>query len=115
MKNKPPCIRDIYKFRKTGCPQQMWDGEAGCTAWLEMTYVNDDASKGPIIVKACLDMVTLDINLKMLRLLEGNQHAVESLRNGLCEDVNGRTEPKADPGVVHLMQLLTMSHNKLLD
>lgn len=110
----PPCIRDLYRFRKSGCPECKWDGEEGCTAWVEQVYDNADRTKEPIVVKACMDLISYDISLKMLRFLEGNQQATEELRNGLCEVVDGRVEPKPDKGVVHLLCLLTQQHNKQL-
>jgi hypothetical protein len=110
-KIKPPCIRNLKAF-KDGCPGCSWDGEEGCLAWVEMPYDNEDPSKPPVIVKACIDLVSFDIQLKMLRLLEGNQQATESLRNGLCETVDGKIVPKPDPAATHLIMLLTNSHNK---
>jgi len=31
-KKNPPCIRNLEKFKKVGCPKQQWDGEEGCPA-----------------------------------------------------------------------------------
>lgn len=113
-KNKPPCIRNLKAF-KNGCPEIGWDGKNGCSAWIEVPYVSDNPDDPPVIIKSCIDIVTFDINLKMLKLLAGNQQATESLRNGLCEDVGGKTEPKPDKAVTHLLYLLTQSHNKRLE
>jgi hypothetical protein len=112
-KIKPPCIRNIYKFRKSGCPQKCWDGEEGCTAWLEQVYDTPDGHE-PLVVKACMDLLSYDISLKMLRFLEGNQQATESLRNGLCEVNNGKVEPKPDKMLQHMICLMTQSHNSKL-
>ncbi len=110
---KPPCIRGLKVF-KDGCPQKMWDGEEGCSAWVEMTYESDDPAQATIIIKACLDIVTFDLQLKAMKLLEGNQLATEGLKNGLCEVIDGKTEPKPNVASTQLMQLLTMKHNSTL-
>lgn len=110
----PPCIRNIYRFRKSGCPECKWDGENGCTAWIEQVYDSPNPDDEPIIVKSCMDLISYDISLKMLKLLEGNQQATESFRNGMCEVVGGKVEPKPDRGVVHLLGLLTQKHNSQL-
>jgi len=112
-KIKPPCIRNLARF-SDGCPKMGWDGEEGCPAWVELTYKADDPSKPDVIVKACMDLVIFDLKFKSLKLLEGNQLATEGLRNGLCESVNGKVEPKPDPAITHLLHLMTQSHNTLL-
>lgn len=111
---RPPCIRDLFRFRKKGCPQKSWDGDDGCECWLKQAYDNEDPTKPPIIVEACMDKILFDIEMKKLRLLEGNQQATEKLRNGLCESVGGKTIPKADPAVESLVCALTNLHNRKL-
>ena len=113
IKNKPPCIRNLKVF-KYGCPEKCWDGEYGCTAWCEVPYRNADPTQPDVMVKACIDIITCDYQLKMLKLLEGNQQAVEQLRNGLCEMINGQIQPKPDRGALHLIELMTKHHNKQL-
>jgi len=102
-KINPPCLRDLYRYRKTGCPQTQWDGEDGCMAWIESTFPNQDPTKSPIIVKACMDLINFDYQLEMLKLLEGNQQATELFRNGMCEEgADGKIYPKMNPTPVNI-------------
>lgn len=113
-KKGPPCIRGLKCFEKSGCPQKAWDGEEGCPAWAEVPY-EDEEKPGEIkIVKACIDVIQFDVNLKMLRLLAGNQAATESLRNGLCENIGGETQPKSPPAMTQFMNILTAINNRNL-
>ena len=114
-KLNPPCLRNIDRFRKTGCPQKGWDGQEGCPAWIERTFPNEDPAKPPTIIKACMDLISFDYRLEMLRLLEGNQQATESFRNGMVENVDGKAYPKMDRATIALVNILEEERqNRLL-
>lgn len=95
-----PCMRGLKRFEKTGCPRKPWDGERGCSAWVELLITPDnEPTKAKDKVGNCLDIWNLELRLKSLGLLEGNQRAIESFRNNMS--VEG--SPKSDPGVVTLL------------
>lgn len=97
----PPCMRGLKAFQKTGCPMKSYDGESGCTAWVELMVTPPDEPTKPIDKAGkCLDHWTLDMQLKTLQLLEGNQQAIESFRNNVSVDGS----PKPDPAVVALLR-----------
>ena len=99
---KPPCIRNLTRFKK-GCPKKGWDGNEGCSAWIEMTAPDPDNPMKKIIDKGCLDTMSFKIQYTQLQLLEGNQKAIESFRNGMVqEDENGKTAPKINPNIAAL-------------
>ncbi len=104
-KKNPPCLRNIDRFRRSGCPQKTWDGTEGCQAWVERTFPGEPG-KNPTIVRLCMDIWSLDYQLEMLKLLEGNQQATESFRNGMCEEVAGQVVPKMDRAVLRLAGIL---------
>ena len=110
-KNRPPCIRNLKCFEETGCPQCSWDGEEGCTAWVELNVGSKENPNVPVLKKMCVDMWGFDLTFSILGALEGNQQALESFRNGMVMvDPEGATHPKPDPGVP---QLLNMVHNQI--
>ena len=41
-KKNPPCIRNLEKFKKVGCPKKQWDGEEGCPAWIELSVATKE-------------------------------------------------------------------------
>lgn len=104
----PPCVRNLEIFKKTGCPQKCWDGEEGCSAWIEMTVAEKDAPLKPVIKKMCIDLWQFDLSVSILGALEGNQKALESFRNGVVEvdKTTGETRPKPDPAVISLLQMV---------
>ena len=103
-KKRPPCIRNLKCFEEDGCPQQCWDGEDGCTAWIEMNVASKDNPQIPQMKKMCVDMWQFDLSFSTLAALEGNQQAIESFRNGMVMvDPEGVTHPKPDPGVLQLI------------
>jgi hypothetical protein len=107
-KKNPPCIRNLEPFKKTGCPQKSWDGEEGCTAWMEMTVGTRDNPLKPDLKKMCIDMWQFDFALTQIGILEGNQQAIESFRNGMV-DVDPRdskVKPKPDPAMIQLVNLV---------
>lgn len=104
MAKNPPCIRNLERFRKTGCPQREWDGEQGCPAWIELAVPDPDHPVKRRIEKKCLDLWMFTLNWSQLGLLEGNQRAVESFRNGMVElGADGKAYPKPDPAMLHLV------------
>lgn len=110
-KKRPPCIRNLKCFEESGCPQQCWDGEDGCTAWMEMTVGTKENPSIPTTKKMCIDMWQFHLSFSTLGALEGNQQALESFRNGMVMvDPEGVTHPKPDPGV---LQLLNMVHGQI--
>jgi hypothetical protein len=106
-KKNPPCIKNLERYKKTGCPEKCWDGEDGCTAWIEQTVGSKDNPLKPEVVKKCVDMWNFSLLWSMLGQLEGNKQAIESFRNGMVEiDDSGKTRPKADPAVVNIVQMI---------
>ncbi len=103
---KPPCIRNLKRFEHKGCPEKLWDGEDGCPCWIEMSIGTRKDPDDKKIRKQCLDKWMWQFNWSMLGLLEGNQEAVESFRNGMVENgPDGKTYPKPDPAVVELLKI----------
>lgn len=103
-KNKPPCIRNLEKFKKSGCPEKQWDGEEGCPAWIELSVADRDNSTKREVKKQCLDKWLWEFNWAMLGLLEGNQQAIETFRNGMVQTTDdGQVVPRPDPAVVSLL------------
>lgn len=102
--NKPPCIRGLLCFKK-GCPQRCWDEKdgIGCPAWIEF----DMSTKGgtdKIPIRECLDIYMSRLMFYNNCLLEGNQQATESFRNGMVyKDAEGNIVPK--PNEVELALL----------
>jgi hypothetical protein len=85
---KHPCIRNLEPFKETGCPRN-----DDCPCWITDFYIKDGKK---VTTSQCLDLWRYVHEREMLRLLEGNQAATESMRNGLCEqDEEGKTVPKA--------------------
>lgn len=126
-KKNPPCIRNLKCFEETGCPQCEWDGDDGCTAWVEMIVGSKDNPGKPITKKMCIDKWNFDFQFSILGALEGNQQAVESFRNGMVQmDGEGTVHPKPDPALLNLLGLVKEQirkneiiheheHKKLLD
>jgi hypothetical protein len=91
----PPCIRGLKCFKK-GCPQKRWSERdpEGCPAWVEL----DMKTKGGtdvIEIRECLDLYMSRLMFYNNCLLEGNQQAIESFRNGMVyKDANGDIVPK---------------------
>jgi|FLOH01.1.fsa_nt_gi hypothetical protein len=98
-----PCIRGLSVFKK-GCPEKYWDGSGGCPAWKEYTIPSEGGK--PIIIKDCIDVLKEHWQFESLKLLEGNQKATESFRNGMCEEVDGRVYPKMDRAIISLMSII---------
>jgi len=106
-----PCIRGLQVFQKSGCPEKCWDrvNGKGCPAWKEYTIVNEKGK--PIILKDCIDGLTEHWSFEALKLIEGTQVATESLRNGMCEEIDGKVYPKPDQIMLSFMNIL---NNKLI-
>src|SRR4030042_2804553 len=77
---KPPCIRNLTEFKK-GCPQKTWDGESGCTAWVEMSIATRGNPQQREIKKQCIDMWNFEFTWASLGVMEGVQIATEGDRN----------------------------------
>jgi len=103
----PPCIRNLERFRKSGCPQKVWDGKEGCPAWKELLVTpRNEPLKPKDKIGRCIDEWNLELQLTALGLMEGNQQATESFRNGMVEEgKDGKIYPKPDRGIVALLSL----------
>ena len=98
---RPPCLRNLHQFRK-GCPQREWNGEDGCTAWIDV-HLPTKGGNETIHVKECLDLHMARLVFHTNCLLEGNQQAMETFRNGMVEqDSNGNIRPKSSPAELAL-------------
>ena len=108
-----PCIRNLERFKKKGCPQKIWDGKEGCPCWIEMPVSNRENPEKKEIKKNCIDLWQFDFQWAMLGLLEGNQQATESFRNGMVQTgEDGKDYPKPDPGVIQLYKLFDDMRNE---
>ena len=109
--NKMPCIRGLAQFKK-GCPQRSWNGEDGCPAWIEL----DMATKGgqdKIEIRECLDIYMSRLMFYNNALLESNQQAIQSFRNGMVyKDESGAIIPKPNVVDIALLNIITNSKNK---
>lgn len=110
-----PCIRGLKEFKK-GCPEKCWNGNEGCPAWKEYT-IKDNKDGGIKIIKDCIDNLQEIWAFESLKLLEGNQIATESFRNGMTEEIDGKIYPKPDRGIVNLVSMIyeQQKNNHLLD
>ena len=112
---KPPCIRGLKEF-KSGCPQKSWDGEEGCPCWIELSVSARGDPLKKEVRKQCLDLWLWEFQWAMMGLLEGNQQAVESFRNGMLDvDSNGKNQPKPDPAVVVLLNLIKNTQQRQIE
>ena len=112
MKNKPPCIRGLDKFKK-GCPEKCYDPDSGlgCPAWIDLELSTKGGTE-KIIIKECLDLYTMRLQFYNNCLLEGNQQAIESFRNGMVyKNDHGDIVPKPSNADVLLLNLLA-NYNK---
>lgn len=100
---KRPCIRGLKEFKK-GCPEKAWDGNSGCPAWKEYT-IPGQGGNAPFILKDCVDCTSEYWQIEALKLLEGNQVAIETFRNNMSTEGS----PKPDPA---LMKIATLMENK---
>ena len=103
--NNPPCIRGLQCFKK-GCPQRSWDEKdgIGCPAWIELE-MKTKGGTDTIKIKECMDMYMVRLMFHNNCLLEGNQQATESFRNGMVyKNESGEIVPK--PNDVELALLM---------
>jgi len=108
-----PCIKNLESFKKKGCPQKIWDGKEGCPCWIEMPVTNRGNPLKKEIRKQCIDLWMWEFQWAMLGLLEGNQQAVESFRNGMVEvGPDNKDRPKSDPGIIALIKLVEDAQNR---
>jgi len=106
--NKPPCIRGLRRYQKSGCPEKFWDGEDGCPCWIELAAPRRDNPQKKVVEKKCLDIWSFEFLWASLGYLEGNQQATESFRNNMT--VEG--SPKADPASAELLLLFKKLQEK---
>lgn len=100
-----PCIRNLDQFKKKGCPQKSWDGKEGCPCWIELSVSKKGNPLEKEIRKQCLDMWLFEFQWAMMGLLEGNQQATESFRNGMVQEgPDGKLHPKPDLATVLLIK-----------
>ena len=112
---KVPCVRDLKMFRRSGCPQKEWDGEEGCPMWKEMSVGTRENPQKKEVRKQCIDVWQFDFSWAMLGLLEGNQQAIETFRNGMIyQDESGNLQPKPDPTTLALAHVINVaSENRI--
>lgn len=111
-KKNPPCIRNLEPFKKSGCPQKKWDGEEGCPMWKELTTTTRQ-DPVPQLRKMCIDVWMFDLKITELGLLEGNQQATESFRNGMLDTSDpSNLKPKPDNAMIALVNFLYEERNK---
>ena len=107
MKKRRPCILGLRQFEKTGCPQKSWDGEEGCPAWKELILSNRENPLKKENKAQCIMEWQFEFQWSMLGLLEGNQQAIETFRNGMVSTgADGVTYPKPDPAMVTLLSTI---------
>lgn len=78
---KPPCIRDLKQFRKTGCPEKEWDGKEGCPCWKELVVSDRGNPLKKVVRKQCIDLWRWEFEWAGMGQREGMQQATESNRN----------------------------------
>lgn len=106
MLNKMPCIRNLKMFSRSGCPQKEWNGSEGCPAWKKIIVATKENPLKKEIKEQCIDLWQFELQWSSLGILEGNQQAVESFRNGMIySGTDGKTYPKSDPALVALLQM----------
>lgn len=115
-KRNPPCTGSQDKgLLKNGCPEKYWDGQEGCPKWKEYN-VPGKPGEPPSNIKGCTDILMEHWQFEALKMLEGNQQATESLRNGMCEvNTDGQVYPKTNPIVLNLMAQTYNAHQALVD
>lgn len=111
-----PCTQGIKCFDKSGCPEKVFERASGegCPAWKEYTIPADGEHVKPIILKGCAHLLKEHWAFEALKLIEGNQRATESLRNGMCEqDPNGHVVPKTNRDILALAAVINKEHQTL--
>jgi len=109
-----PCIRNLDRFKKKGCPQRLWDGKEGCPCWIEKIAPTKGGEKD--IIKQCVDLWMFKLHWDANCLLEGNQQATESFRNGMVQtDENGKNQPKPDPAILLLLSFIKATQQKQIE
>jgi len=100
------CIRGLKAFEKSGCPESF-----ACPAWAEfMMTPKDEPLKQKGMEGNCIDVWNMQFNFQALRLLEGNQQAIESFRNNMT----GETGPKASQALNALVHMAGEAFKKHL-
>lgn len=102
---KPPCIRNLPSFKK-GCPEKGWDGNEGCQCWVELSVPKKSNPLEKEIKKHCIDIWMFILQLESVGLLEGNQIAIETFRNGMTfASEDGKVYPRANPASIELLKI----------
>jgi hypothetical protein len=92
------CIRGLKAFKK-GCPEHC--GPGGCPAWIEREVPNKNG--GTEKVAECLDLFMARMTWHTNAILQGNQKAIESFRNGMVAKSGSTTMPKPAIGSAELL------------
>jgi len=104
---KPPCTRGLPEFQD-GCPKRPWDAETGegCPLWIEREVATRENPIVREMRRQCVDRWQWDFQWATLGLLEGNQAAIEQLRNGLLfyDDKSKTVLPKPDYATLELVR-----------
>jgi len=102
-----PCIKNLPQYKK-GCPRRIWSetDKKGCPCWIEFDMKTVGGQK-TIHIAECIELYKVRLLYANNCLLEGNQQAIESFRNGMVVlDNNGKPQPKNAPATVALFNLL---------
>jgi len=100
-----PCIKNLFAFRKAGCPEKAWDGEEGCPCWIELVSSNKSNPLEKEVKKQCMDKWLFDFQWASVGLAEANAQGQEQLRNGLLmKDENGQMVPKPDMVMYNILK-----------
>ena len=104
-----PCTRGLKRFEASGCPQMEYSFKTpqGCPLWIELSVPDDKNPAKKSIKKKCVDLWYFTLLYNALALLEGNQQATESFRNGMLEvnpDNPKQTRPKSTHVILQVMR-----------
>jgi hypothetical protein len=102
---------------KKQCPETN-KGKKGCSFWVvpgEGVLLNAKSSDKFPAKGVCLEHLKIlmlwDANVTLI----GNQQATETFRNGMTEEVNGKTRPKLDIASAMLLKVMSKQGELLID
>ena len=94
-----PCIKNIDKFKKTGCPRKTFDFETGqgCYAWVGVGLNKLKNPQESEHIQGCVELVDSIITHRNYLKLDSIQASIDLLRNGLCMVTKEGTIPRPNP------------------